>query len=375
MILLYLRLYLKYVPRVGKVRRGVKQARVQDGWEGEAGCWLAGVAGSTMAAEKKHMQHSTRVLVMAAMMGLATAAWAQDEPAGEAAGLPVGGAAGVPAAEEGDEKGPEVKYNVSAGVAHQFDTDLDEGGEFSLTRFGLGAGVRYPISGTPWSFDHGLLYERDEYDSDTLPWDSVDALSYSLRVGYKIDDNWSVFGGPIVGISAADGADWGDSFRYGAIAGATYRFSPDLTLGLGVAAFDDIGDEFTVFPTLLIDAKLSEGLRIRNPQPQPGFRGTGGIELVCTAVEDWEFGVGGAYDSRRFRLDEMGGRDDLVAENESIPVFARVGYYPAEEWTISAMVGVLLGGEVTIEDDDGDDLADSDYDPALFVGLGVSWRK
>jgi len=66
---------------------------------------------------------------------------------------------------------------------------------------------------------------------------------------------------------------------------------------------------------------------------------------------------------------------DLVGQNRSIPLFVRVGYHPAEEWTISAMAGVLLGGEIRIETDDGDKVASSDYDPAPFVGLGVSWRK
>lgn len=317
------------------------------------------------------MQHSTRALLALAVMGLATMVFAQNQQASEPAGTPVGGAAGAPAAQEGRD---DTTYSLSAGVAHQFDTDIDDSdGEFSLTRYGLGAGVRYPLRDTAWSFDHGILYERDEYGSD-LSW-SVDSLSYALRVGYKLDEHWSFFAGPLIGISAEEGANWGDALRYGAIVGATYRFSPRFTLGLGVAAVDDIGDDTSVFPTILVDAQITDEVRLRNARPQPGLRGTGGLEVVCTAVPDWEFALGGAYDSRRFLLDERIAGDDLVAENNSIPLFFRISYKPAEEWTISALAGVLVGGELTVESDEGDELGDTDYDTAPFVGLGVSWRN
>jgi hypothetical protein len=304
--------------------------------------------------------------------------------------------AGVPSAGENKANGQQDKasYSASAGANYQFETDLDNADSFSLARFGAGVGVHYPLSNTQFSFDHSLVYERDDYNFDGLsiggqnltPWDDTNLVSYSLQVNYRANRDWAVFAGPILGFAAEDGADWGDAFTYGASAGVRYQASKDFAIGLGVIGIQEIENNASVLPLVLVNWKITDDLRLGNARPQPGLRGGAGIELAWAFAPKWEAAIGGAYDRRRFRLNDdahamavnssmaMVGARDGVGENTSFPIYARLSYHPDSHWSITALGGALLAGELRLEDSDGDKLASEDYDTAPFVGLAVSWR-
>ena len=137
-------------------------------------------------------------------------------------------------------------------------------------------------------FDHALSYERDAYDFSgrNEPWNDINTLTYSLRAVYRMNDDWVLMGGPIVGVSAEDDADWGNALRIGGmvggnislVAGVEYRAGRDRRLGCG--------EKGTVVPMVLVDWKISDQWRLHNARPQPGFRGTAGVELAwATAAE------------------------------------------------------------------------------------------
>ena len=316
------------------------------------------------------MQRSVRALLtLIAALGV-RGLLAQEQPATQAADQPVAGQ---------EQPGPGATWSASAGTAYQFPASLDDGGSFTLARLGVGVGVAYPLHGTSFMFDHALSYERDAYDfsSRNEPWDDINALTYSLRAVYKADDDWVLMGGPILGVSAEDDADWGDALRFGIMVGATYRWSPELNIGLGVIAAWDVGDKDTVVPMVLVDWKISDQWRLHNARPQPGFRGTAGLELAWAPQPKWELAMGAAYDTRRFRLsdEDRGDLTDGIGQNNSIPVYARVSYQVSDAWSLGAIGGVLLGGELRAYDDDGHKLAEENYDPAGFVGVSVRWNQ
>ncbi len=268
----------------------------------------------------------------------------------------------------------DASYRILVGVTHQFDADLDNsGGQFSITRYGIGALVRYPLKNTDFTLSHALSYEHDQYQFSGTgmanPWGDVQVLSYSLNASYKVNQDWTLFAGPIAGVAAENGADWGDALTFGAMAGGMYAMTPNLTVGIGAIVTRPIEDNWQAIPYLALNWKIADGLLLHNARPQPGIRGGPGLELVYTINSQWELAGGFAYDARRFRLD-----NGNVGQNTSTPVYARLIYSASEDLSVSLMGGVVLGGELRLENRNGDDISSTDYDAAPFIGASVSYR-
>ena len=77
---------------------------------------------------------------------------------------------------------------------------------------------------------------------------------------------------------------------------------------------------------------------------QAGPTGPAGLELVYRPGEDWGFGLGGAY--RRL----------------------------AKEINLDLYGGLLLGGELSLEDSSGRELSSDNYRATPFLALNFSWR-
>jgi hypothetical protein len=265
-----------------------------------------------------------------------------------------------------------VSYRLLAGAAHEFSTNLDSGGDFSLTRYAVAGNVSYPLGSTGLSASHGLLYEYDQYSfSGNAPWNNENTLSYSLNLSYDISKKVSVYGGPIVGFEAESGANWGNAVVWGGMGGFSYHFSNDLSIGAAAVVLDEVGNDVLAEPILTVDWQINKQWQLRNVRPQPGIRGGAGIELGCGLAENLEIAVGGAYDHRRFRLSQ----NDEIGENDAIPVFARLTYKASESWILSAVAGVNFAGELKLRDSSGNEISSTHYDPAPFVGLIVSYRR
>lgn len=338
------------------------------------------------------MQPNLSAIVMLSSIALAASAFAHD-PVSQGPG-PAEPPAAVPATGPGEVAPKGVTYRIAGGAAHQvstdFDPDLDanDSGDFSMTRYGLAAGVSYPTSIVDLSVDHDLLYEYDDYGfSGTVPfsrdgqlrpardpWDDSHLLSYSMRLSYRLDREWSLFGGPTVGVLGESGADLSDSITYGGMLGVRKRVSPNFSIGLGVIAVTGIEEGVSALPLVFVDWKISERVHIRNGRPQPGLRGTAGAEIDWEFAPRWVLAGGFAFDRRRFRLDDEGIAPDGVAENSAFPVYARGSYQFNDQWSFGAMAGVLLGGQLTIEDEDGHKIGETDYDTAPFFGINLAAR-
>jgi hypothetical protein len=271
-------------------------------------------------------------------------------------------------------------FSVAAGASQMFDADIDEdGGQISRTRAGLALGLDANCTDT-LTVKNKLNYTYDKYnfaDSMGDPWEDVHTLSYAMLIDCKIDDTWTVFGGPMLAIAAEDGADWGDAMIPGVSIGAKYRFSPDLVVGLGVAGVQPIEDGFAVLPIILLDWKISDEFSVRNSSPIPGVTmGALGLEGVWAFADGWEAAVGAQMEKSRFRLsDNNGWNNGGVGQVTGVPVYARLDWKADKQITVSGIAGVIAGGTLRIDDQDGDQIGDDvDYDPAPFVGITASYR-
>jgi outer membrane receptor protein involved in Fe transport len=268
---------------------------------------------------------------------------------------------------------------VRGGAVHQFDSGLDQGGEYAVTRANIEAGLGY-ATGPRNSVGLAVGYTLDDYDFNGMtglagrdPWGEVHEymISGSFRrgVGERID----IFALPFLRWSAEDGGDLGEAMTAGLIAGMNYRVSDRLRIGPGIGLFEQIEDSVTAFPILLIDWKITETLSLETGSGLAATRGPG-LQLNFTAIDNWTFGLGARYENYRFRLDEDGVVPDGVGEEESTLVYLSAGYDVNPVMRVSALAGLKIGGELTLEDMDGRTIQSDDADPVPLVGLAFRTR-
>jgi hypothetical protein len=200
-------------------------------------------------------------------------------------------------------------------------------------------------------------------------WDEIIRPGISIPIVYSTASQWRLMVIPSLEFSGASGAETGESLSYGTVLSAMHAFGPNLMLGLGAGAFDQL-DEWEVFPFLAIDWKITDRFRLSNPF-QAGPAGPAGLELIYTPTDRMQLGVGGANRSYRFRLDDSSAVADGIGETEFWVAFLRVGWQLGQKWQIDLNGGALIDGKISIDDEDGNDLGETDTDTAPFVGLTV----
>jgi hypothetical protein len=291
--------------------------------------------------------------------------------------------AGVADAQPEDSKSapsapPTYSFSFSYTPIYQFETDLDVGGEVDVERHFLRFDVtrivdRHWIVGLGLSFD----YERWNFSAiDGLAgidlWDEIIRPGISMPIIYNTTNQWRLMAVPSVELCGASGAETSESLSYGIVLGAMHTVGPNLMIGVGAGAFDRLA-EWEFFPYLAIDWQIGDRFKLSNPF-QAGPAGPAGLELVYSPTDRWELGVGGAYRSYRFRLDDSRGVPDGIGQVDSWVTFLRIGWRLGERYRLDLNGGALLDGEISIDDEGGNDLGSTDTDTAPFVGATIKGK-
>ncbi|MDX2452544.1 DUF6268 family outer membrane beta-barrel protein [Desulfosarcina sp.] len=287
--------------------------------------------------------------------------------------MAVPGLADAQPTDSGERDRPKTGYRFSYTPIYQFETDLDSGGSFDVQRHFL----RFDISrfiNRQWTVGLGLSFDYERWDFSGIAglsgidlWDEIFRPGISLPVFYSTGGKWRFGIIPSIDFAGASGAETSESISYGAVLSAAYAFRPNLMLGLGVGIFERL-DQSEVFPFVVIDWKINERLRLTNPF-RAGPVGPAGLELVYTPDNTWEMGIGGAYRSYRFRLDDSSAVADGIGEVDFWAPFLRVGWRLGEHYRFDINGGALVGGSITIEDQNANELGKTDYDTAPFLGV------
>jgi hypothetical protein len=267
---------------------------------------------------------------------------------------------------------------VSGGVSgfYQFDTDRDGGGDFNVAgalasvdvlhqltpQLGMGLAIRYDYEN--WGFSGG----NDVFANG--PWNDVQRPSVGLSFVYTPSTDLIFAVVPTAQWAFETGASTGDALIGGAILSATKVFSPDLTVGIGVGAFDEL-EETRVFPFFVVRWQINERLRLANPF-RAGPAGGAGLELVYRIDDAWEIAAGGTWRSYRFRLDRDGPYPGGIGESRSVPLFARASWALSTDTRLDFYAGALVAGKLEVMDPNGNEVASEGYDPAPIAG--VTWR-
>lgn len=279
------------------------------------------------------------------------------------------------AAASDDEATPE--WSVSASRVHQVHSDLDSGGEAGVVynritasmstqaneKLRVGADVR--LEQQEWEFDNANAFGAEE------PWDDVRSANASVNFQYAIRPQWLISFSPTVQVAAESGADTGDALTYGAGLVGLREFAPDRHFGLGFAVYRDL-EKTRVLPLVAFSWRFNDRLTLRNPLPT-GPAGGGGVELAYALNDDWTVAGGAGYRMNRFRLDDEGPYGDAVVESRGAPVFARLSYKNSLGLRLDAYAGVLVAGELRIEEIAGAPDITEDYDGTAPI-FGVSFH-
>jgi hypothetical protein len=288
------------------------------------------------------------------------------------------GSADAQSNDPGEKPRSKTAYQFSYTPIYQFETDLDSGGRFDVQRHLL----RFDISrfiDRHWMVGIGLSFDYERWNFSDISvlagidlWDEIFRPGISIPVFYSTGTNWQFGIIPSIDFAGASGAETGESLSYGVVMSAAYAFGPNLMLGLGTGIFERL-DQSEVFPYAVIDWKINDRLRLSNPF-RAGPVGPAGLELVYAPDGRWEMGVGSAYRSYRFRLDDTSAVADGIGEVDFWAPFLRVGWRLGERYHFDINGGALVGGSIAIEDENGNKLGETDYETAPFIGITLKGR-
>lgn len=266
---------------------------------------------------------------------------------------------------------------VRGGGVYQFDTDLDEGGSYNATRLTIQAGHGYAwdprtsISlALGYSYD-GYSFSKGNDSASFNPWEDIHSLSLGVPMRMGFGEAWSAFLIPSLRSTGESGSTFDETITGGVLTGFAYRFSDRLTIGPGIGVASQLEDSATVFPVIIINWKITESLSLETGRGLGATLGPG-LTLNYQANRFWNFAIGGRYEKLRFRLDNDGAVIDGVGEDTSFPLFASCSYSFNPKSQVSLVGGIEFGGELVLEDNEGNRIRKESSDPGGF--LGVTFR-
>ncbi|MEM7009083.1 MAG: hypothetical protein AAF462_08125, partial [Thermodesulfobacteriota bacterium] len=143
---------------------------------------------------------------------------------------------------------------LNGNVEHMFNTDIDGGGQFNITRLGVSHDATFT-----WTerlrITFGSTYNYYNFDfsgsqgfAGLRPWRNVNISNNSMRVSYALNQNWGVFAMPVISYGAEFNAPFWDSFTIGGMAGFSYTTGPNFRIGVGGFVGSRLEDSVIGYP-------------------------------------------------------------------------------------------------------------------------------
>jgi hypothetical protein len=274
---------------------------------------------------------------------------------------------------------PEPGFLGEAGFVYQSDADLDDGGSLEVFRWDIGLVARTDLTEKlRWSNTFFLGIHDYDFSGGGVgavdPWDTILNPRLATKLTYEINPQWGVSAGGIFIFSPETGADWGDSFTGGGLLAAEFRPSEKFVASLGVAVISQLEDDAAVAPAVGLLWLPAERWTLRVGGVPASGGTSAAAELAYRLSDPVDLGLGVLYHQRRFRLDDDGVVPDGVGEDNNLPVRLRLGLNLTDHISLNLLAGAVFAGEVELEDESGNRLADDEYDPAAYVGLRFAGR-
>ncbi len=264
--------------------------------------------------------------------------------------------------------------SVEALGFHQWESDINDGGAFSLNELDVRVGVSRALT-QDLRLGINLGYGETWYDfsgsgaglAATAPWSSIRNARVGVSLNAAVGERWTLFAAPSLRWAAEDGASLDDGAFGGVLAAASYRFNDRLSIGPGFGAFTEIEGDTSLFPVLAIDWRIADALTLRTGGGLAATRGPGVI-LEWQPSQPWSFGLGARYEKERFRLDDRVTAPGGVGQDSSIPIYFAATRNLGRTASFSLIAGAKTAGNLRLEDARGNKIDDSDYETAPFAG-------
>lgn len=265
---------------------------------------------------------------------------------------------------------------AASAVYHQLPASLNRGGRISATSAlvdvtsnialseKLGAGIHLAYDYTNYRFTGPVNLAGPK------PWGNIQRLELGTNISYDFTQKLTVSVMPSLQFNREENAGWGNALAYGGVTTVSYDFTPQLTLGAGVAAFYSLKD-IDLFPVITVKWQITDKLLLGNPL-RPGPTGPAGIELSYTPVQGFDVALGAVYRSSRFRLGNSGFVKEGIGESNGELAFSRLTLKLTRNVAIDLFAGAVVGGELYVDDRNGNRLSSDRYNPAPFGALVLS---
>lgn len=310
----------------------------------------------------------------------------QSAPSGAPSGRP--GRPGRPSGEPAQfvERVPNRTY-FATGYIHEFSTGFSGSGSVAVNRGFGSAGIRLGAAfENPLEVSLGLAWSGDWYSfsSDNplspapgiKPWSSIQAIAILSRLELELTRNWRLFGGVSMVFAGAPSVNAGDAFTAGGSIGAAYAFNRKLRIGGGVLLSSQLEESILVIPLVIVYWEMSDDLVLSNVLGPETYPTGAGIELAWRPDDRTELAIGSRYENRRFRLDDRGTSwlANGVGQDTGFPAWIRATWRFDGGFRFDVVGGVSLFNTYSVDDANGNRRAESDLDPAPFIGVFGSYR-
>jgi hypothetical protein len=267
-----------------------------------------------------------------------------------------------------EDQMPRATLMGDVGYSWQGEADIDGGGDVTVNRYDLGVLGRTDLT-DQLRWTNSLFFGVSDYEfggggNSRNPWGTIMTLRGVSKLTYMLDHQWGLTVGGVFIASPESGADWGDSVSGGGLLGVDFRPAKTFFISLGAAIITEIEDDVTVAPSINMIWLPYQDWAVRvGAVPASGGSAAAG-EVAYQIIEPLELGLGLLYNQRRFRLE-----NSFVGEDNNLPLRLRLGWTITPNFSAHVLAGAALGGELQIDDPNGNRLAKADYDPAPYVGL------
>lgn len=261
---------------------------------------------------------------------------------------------------------------IAVTPIYQGNADLDRGGDFSMDGVAVRGGVSYNL-GAGNSAGVALTYDYLDYSfsrpgalGPAASWGTVRRYGMSVPLSFSLPDGWNLGVVPAVDWFEENGANSGESLTAGAMLSASRQFAQGNRLGLGVGVFGGL-EKTVAFPFLMVDWRLTDRWRLTNPLPS-GPTGPAGLEIDYQFDGGWSAGIGAAWRVLRFRLSETGPTPNGIGQESGVPLFLRLTQRFGSKMGLHLYGGVIVNGELRVENSHGDLRRKDNFDPAPLFG-------
>lgn len=266
---------------------------------------------------------------------------------------------------------------------HVLSSDLDEGGDASLTRAGATIGVDIPVKErSSLGFELGTRVDWYDFGPGALPfvslppfevrdpWDTIYRYDVGVSWQNQIDDQWGYRVGAFASSSGESDAEFSDTIEYGGFVAFSYAASQDLIVGLGVGLSSQIEDDVRVLPIPFLRWQINEKWLLASDRTT----NIGGVALTYAASDTLRIGALVGFDTSNFRLGEDASIPDGVGRHSFIPVGVIATWEATPQLSVTGVAGVAFAQEYTLDDREGNRIAKDDAESAGMFALVATLR-